>query len=81
MALEVNSNPHRLDLGEEDLRRAAQAGVLIAINTDAHHPHDFAYHLFGVALARRTWVDPTLVLNAWEPERLMAWLRERKSRA
>ena len=79
VALEVNSNPHRLDLGEEDLRRAAQAGVLIAINTDAHHPHDFAYHLFGVALARRTWVDPSLVLNAWEPEELLSWLRSRKS--
>ncbi len=79
-ALEVNSNPYRLDLGEEDLRRAAQAGVLISINTDAHHPSDFGHDVFGVALARRAWVSPEVVVNAWEPEAILAWLQRRREK-
>ncbi len=79
-ALEVNSNPYRLDLGEEDLRRAAQAGALVSINTDAHHVSDFAHHVFGVALARRAWLSPELVVNAWQPETLLGWLRRRRGR-
>ncbi len=80
VALEINSNPYRLDLGEDDLRQAVQAGVFVAINTDAHHPRDFAHHVLGIALARRAQVPPERVLNAWEPEALLAWLRERRER-
>ncbi len=80
VALEINSNPYRLDLGEEDVRRAAQAGALLSINTDAHHPRDFGHHVFGIALARRAWVPSELVLNAWEPEALLAWLQTRRKK-
>jgi DNA polymerase (family 10) len=63
-ALEVNSNPKRLDLGGSAVKTAVDAGATIAINTDAHAPQSFAYQRYGVHTARRGWAEATDVLNA-----------------
>ncbi|NMG15408.1 DNA polymerase/3'-5' exonuclease PolX [Aromatoleum bremense] len=63
-ALEVNAHPERLDLLDTQCRAANEAGVLIAINSDAHSTLDFANLRFGVGQARRGWIEAKDVLNA-----------------
>lgn len=82
VALEINANPARLDLDDVYARRAVELGCLIAINTDAHHPHDFGLAHFGIGTARRAWLTAENVINTWPVEKLLQWLddRERKRR-
>ncbi|MFZ5790204.1 MAG: DNA polymerase/3'-5' exonuclease PolX [Pseudomonadota bacterium] len=61
--LELNAQPERLDLTEVYARAAKEAGVLVAIGSDAHRPSDFANLRFGVGQARRGWLEPANVLN------------------
>ncbi len=62
-ALEVNSQPDRLDLNDVACLSAKRAGVRLVISTDAHHPRDFAAIEFGVSQARRGWIEAADVLN------------------
>ncbi|MFT4905601.1 MAG: DNA polymerase (family 10), partial [Natronomonas sp.] len=62
-ALEINSDPHRLDLRSSNVKVAIEAGATISINTDAHRPGAYEYIRFGVHTARRGWVEPEDVLN------------------
>jgi len=77
VALEINAHPDRLDLNEVHARRAVELGCLLSINTDAHHPEGFALRSYGVAIARRAWVQPQHVINTWPVKRLEKWLRAR----
>lgn len=76
-ALEINANPQRLDLTDIYARRATEMGVKLTINTDAHHPNHLAFVDFGVATARRGWVEPQHVINTWQPHKLLDWLGSR----
>ncbi|MFZ9669301.1 MAG: DNA polymerase/3'-5' exonuclease PolX [Solirubrobacterales bacterium] len=66
-AMEINGNPRRRDLSDVHARLAAEAGVEIALTTDAHDPAHFDYMDYAVATARRAWLGPKQVLNtrAW----------------
>jgi DNA polymerase (family 10) len=77
VALEINAHPDRLDLNEVHARRAVELGCLLSINTDAHQPDGFGLRVYGVAIARRAWVQPQAVINAWPLKRLEKWLRAR----
>ncbi|MBI3176748.1 MAG: DNA polymerase/3'-5' exonuclease PolX [Chloroflexi bacterium] len=77
VALEINAHPMRLDLDDVYSRRAAQMGIPLAINTDAHHPADFAFLDYGLAVARRGWVTASQVINSWPTDRLRGWLAGR----
>jgi DNA polymerase (family 10) len=61
--LEINSQPNRLDLRDVHARRAAEAGVMIAVNTDAHELRALQHIEMGVAQARRAWLTKDQVLN------------------
>ncbi|MDP2911455.1 MAG: DNA polymerase/3'-5' exonuclease PolX [Candidatus Omnitrophota bacterium] len=63
-ALEINSFPQRLDLNDINARMAKDSGVKIAINTDAHTAEQMDMMKFGVAVARRAWLEKKDVLNA-----------------
>jgi DNA polymerase (family 10) len=63
-ALEVNSNPHRLDLWGSVVQTAVEAGATISTNTDAHSVQEFEYIEYGVHTARRGWVEADDLLNA-----------------
>jgi DNA polymerase (family 10) len=76
-ALEINANPQRLDLNDIHTRRAVELGIPITINTDAHRPEHMDFLQFGVATARRGWVEKQHVINTWEPEKLLDWLQKR----
>jgi DNA polymerase (family 10) len=74
VALEINAHPARLDLEDVYARRAAEMGIPLSVNTDAHAASDLDLMDFGVATARRAWVGPENVINTWDYERLRAWL-------
>ncbi len=75
-ALEINSNPDRLDLPYRWARRAREMGVLLAVNSDAHAGGDLDMIQYGVDWAQKAWCRPEHVINCWPPRRLMHWLRE-----
>lgn len=62
-ALELNSQPNRLDMRDTHARLAGEAGVRIPITTDAHSLGAFDYAELGVAQARRAWLSKKQVLN------------------
>ncbi|HEX6386035.1 MAG TPA: DNA polymerase/3'-5' exonuclease PolX [Anaerolineae bacterium] len=74
--LEVNANPRRLDLRDVHVRRAIELGARIAINTDAHHPDQFALLHYGVATARRGWATAEDVVNTWPVEQLLDFIQK-----
>jgi len=77
LALEISAHPERLDLNDIHARRAIDLGILLSINTDAHSPGELDLMHFGVSTARRGWVEPQHVINTWDPEKLLDWLRNR----
>lgn len=77
VALEINAHPSRLDLDDAFARRAKDLGVLISVNTDAHSDDGFDVLPYGVAIARRAWLEPKDVINTWTPKKLTDWLKRR----
>ncbi|AXG06466.1 DNA polymerase/3'-5' exonuclease PolX [Haloplanus rubicundus] len=73
-ALEVNANPHRLDLNDEAVRAAVEAGATVVINTDAHGIGELDYRRYGVHTARRGWAETADVLNTRTVADLRSWL-------
>ncbi len=61
--LEVNADPHRLDLKDEYIRKAIGAKVKLAIDTDAHNKNSFQYLEFGIGQARRGWATKNDIIN------------------
>jgi DNA polymerase (family 10) len=61
--VEINSQPNRLDLRDTHARLAAEAGVKVAVNTDAHELRALAHIEMGVGQARRGWLTKEQVLN------------------
>jgi DNA polymerase (family 10) len=62
-ALEINSQPDRLDMRDAHARLAREAGVLVPVTTDAHSVGALGYAELGVAQARRAWLTKEQVLN------------------
>ncbi len=71
--LEINANPNRRDLSDVYARAAAQAGVKILIDSDAHGAETLANMRYGVATARRAWLTAADVANtrSWDGLRAM----------
>ena len=73
MLLEINANPHRLDLRDVDAHRAREAGARLFIGTDAHNMPELEYMLLGVAVARRAWLRPRDLANTWSVEDVLGF--------
>ena len=61
--LEINANPDRRDLPDTYARAAAEAGVTLVIDSDAHRTSTLANMRYGVATARRAWLTKEQVAN------------------
>ena len=61
--IEVNANPHRLDLDWRFCKYAVQQGVKLAVNPDAHGIQGLHDIRFGVNTARKGWVSPADCIN------------------
>jgi len=77
VALEINAHPARLDLDDVFARRAKELGIPISINTDAHSEADLDMLFYGVATARRAWLESKDVINTWPTKKLLDWLKKR----
>jgi DNA polymerase (family 10) len=74
-ALELNANPHRLDLSAYWLKKAEEAGVFLAINTDAHSKESLDLMSYGTAVARKAMLKAGSVINTWSLEHMQQYLR------
>ena len=79
VALEINSQPERLDMDDTLARRARERGVTIVIDTDAHSPAALGNLRWGVTVARRAWLEPDHVLNTRTFEGFRASLRRHRA--
>ncbi len=61
--IEINGNPNRRDLSERNARLAADAGVKICLNTDAHRVSTLENMRYAVATARRAWLTKAEIAN------------------
>ena len=61
--LEINAQPHRLDLRPQHARVAIAAGVPLVISTDAHRLGSLAFQHFGIAMARRAGATSGEIAN------------------
>ena len=68
--LEINGSPSRLDLDPKFVRMAKDAGVLLAVNTDAHDIVRLTHRQTGLNVARRGWLTKSEVINTYTLEEL-----------
>jgi DNA polymerase (family X) len=62
-AVEINSQPDRLDLRDADARLAGERGVRIVVSTDAHSVGALGYATLGIGQARRAWLTKDQIVN------------------
>jgi DNA polymerase (family 10) len=80
-ALEVNGGLPRLDLSVEALRQARGRNVTFLLDSDAHDAAELERVNYAMLNAERAWLDRERVANAWEPDRLLAWLAHKTAGA
>jgi putative hydrolase len=80
VALEVNSRPERLDPPRRILRQAVDAGLLLAIDTDAHAPGQLDWQAYGAERAVECGAHVEQVVTTWRVDDLLAWTARRRSR-
>jgi DNA polymerase (family 10) len=80
-ALEINAYYDRLDLSDLHARRAKELGVKLSIGTDSHQLAHLSMMRFGIGVARRAWLGPSDILNAWPVEKIVAWRSSRPKSA
>ena len=78
VALEINADPHRLDLDWRAVRRARAGGAKVSIGADAHNLAGIDNVEYGVGMARKGWAGPADVLNALPVEEFLAQAARRR---
>ena len=76
VAVEINADPHRLDLDWRHVRGALTRGITIEIGPDAHSERGLDYMRYGVGMARKGWCTASDVLNARGAEAVLAFARK-----
>jgi len=71
--LEISAWPERLDLNDQNIRRAKEAGVKMIINTDSHNKNQLHLMEFGIAQARRGWAEKEDIINCQPLEKLLKY--------
>lgn len=79
IAVEVNADPHRLDLDWRMVRRARELDVTISLGADAHSTAGMANVEIGLGIARKGWLEPAGVLNTRDADEFLAFARQRRS--
>lgn len=75
VTLEINSQPFRMDLNDQNIRRAKEAGVKMIINTDSHQKDHLRFMELGIAQARRGWAEKKDIINTNPLEKLLKFFR------
>jgi DNA polymerase (family 10) len=79
VAVELNCDPHRMDLDWRYLKRARDLGVTVEIGPDAHSARSLEWTDLGVAIARKGWLRAEDILNARETADVLAFARKRRA--
>jgi DNA polymerase (family 10) len=79
--MEIDGAPGHLDMDGAVARRAAAAGVTIAIDSDCHRAEWLRRQMrFGVGTARRGWLEPQHVLNARSADEVVSFVARKRAR-
>jgi DNA polymerase (family 10) len=81
VAIELNADPHRLDLDWRWCRKAREAGVAIELGPDAHSIAGLDHVGLGVSMARKGWLRASDVLNTRSVDDVLAFARRRRDAA
>jgi putative hydrolase len=74
-AVEIDCYPDRQDLSLDLIKKARDAGVMISLGTDSHHPWQLEFIALGLAAARQANVPKDKILNFKTSEELLAWVQ------
>ncbi len=75
VVMEIDAYPDRLDLNDENIRKAKSYGLKFAIDTDAHRASNFDFIRYGIGTARRGWLEKKDVINTMNIERMLKALK------
>jgi DNA polymerase (family 10) len=78
VAVELNADPHRLDLDWRHLITAKRKGATVALGPDAHSVNALDNVAVGVGMARKGWLEASDLLNAREADGVIAFARSRR---
>jgi DNA polymerase (family 10) len=80
VAVELNADPHRMDLDWRYCRQAKELGVTIEIGPDAHSTAALDNVHFGIGSARKAWLEAGEILNTRSADNVIAFARKRRSK-
>jgi DNA polymerase (family 10) len=80
IAVELNADPHRLDLDWRYCRQAKELGVTIEIGPDAHSTAALDNVHFGIGMARKAWLEAGEILNTLSADEVLAFARKRRAK-
>ncbi|MGH7652899.1 MAG: DNA polymerase/3'-5' exonuclease PolX [Gemmatimonadaceae bacterium] len=80
VSVELNADPHRLDLDWRYCRLAKELGVTIEIGPDAHSTAGLDNVHFGIGMARKAWLEAAEILNARSADEVLAFARKRRGK-
>jgi DNA polymerase (family 10) len=80
VAIEINANPHRLDLDWRNLFYAREKECLITINPDAHSTDGISDIEYGIMIARKAGVQPKEILNCYTEEEFVKYINRKVKR-
>ncbi|MFH0896491.1 MAG: DNA polymerase/3'-5' exonuclease PolX, partial [Candidatus Bathyarchaeota archaeon] len=75
--LDIDSYPDRLDLKDEHIKKAVEAGAKLGISSDAHSKVHLHFLELGIAQARRGWATPEEVVNTRKMEEFLKLIKSR----
>jgi DNA polymerase (family 10) len=73
VALEINASMERMDLNDQNIKKAKEAGVKMVINSDAHQKEGLKPIELGISQARRGWADKEDIINTNSLKRLLTY--------
>ena len=76
VALEIDGYPDRMDLNDENIRKAMEHDVKFSISTDSHSAIHLNLMRYGISTAKRGWVTPGIVINTFEEKTLLKEFNE-----
>lgn len=78
VAVELNADPHRLDLDWRHLIEAKRRGATVALGPDAHSVNALDNMRIGIGMARKGWLEASDLLNARDADGVIEFARSRR---
>ncbi|MCL5239303.1 MAG: DNA polymerase/3'-5' exonuclease PolX [Candidatus Marsarchaeota archaeon] len=76
VVMEINAQPSRLDLNDDNIMKAKKYGLRFSIDTDAHRASHLQYMRYGVSMAKRGWLTKNDVVNAGNVDAFLKKLKK-----